>query len=137
MEKIIRRIVEELSPLNFIEGIVLGGSRATGTWTADSDVDIGVYYNPSEIDYDALNRAARQLDDNHRENLVCRAGEWGNCVNCGGWLTVEGIPVDLILRDTERVKQEIRNCEEGNIAPHYQTGHPTDISLLCTGANWR
>ena len=39
---IIQSVTEKLSSLPFIEGIVLGGSRARGTHTEDSDIDIGI-----------------------------------------------------------------------------------------------
>ena len=42
---IIQSVTEKLSSLPYIEGIVLGGSRARGTHTEDSDIDIGIYYN--------------------------------------------------------------------------------------------
>ena len=38
-EKIIKNIVEELKGCPFIKGIVLGGSRATGTAAADPDFE--------------------------------------------------------------------------------------------------
>ena len=41
---IIQSVTEKLSSLPYIEGIVLGGSRARGTHTEDSDIDIGIYY---------------------------------------------------------------------------------------------
>lgn len=44
VEKTIANIVGELKKHDFIKGIVLGGSRATGTATENSDIDIGIYY---------------------------------------------------------------------------------------------
>ena len=123
-EKIIKNIVEELKGCPFIKGIVLGGSRATGTAAADSDFDIGIYYEEGTIDYVQLNAAAKRLDDASRDNLICREGEWGPWVNCGGWLVVDGRPVDLILRNIARVKQVIEKTDAGETAAHYQTGHP-------------
>ena len=123
-DDIIKRIVVELKECPFITGVVLGGSRATGTATEDSDIDIGIYYEKSSIDFEKLNAIAAQLDDAHRENLICREGEWGNWVNCGGWLIIDGFHVDLILRDTQRVKDCIVQTDNGVISPHYQTGHP-------------
>lgn len=124
LEGILERIMTALSPLPFVEGVVLGGSRAAGTAAEDSDIDIGIYYNRETIDYDKLNEAARQLDDGGRENLVCREGGWGSWVNCGGWLIMEGIHVDLILRDMARVIAEMEACEAGHVTSNYQTGHP-------------
>lgn len=82
IEAILQTITRELRGCPFLKGIVLGGSRATGCASEGSDIDIGLYYEG--IDYARLNAIAQRLDDAHRENLVCREGEWGNWVNCGG-----------------------------------------------------
>ncbi len=124
IEKLIEKIVNEISQCTFVKGIVLGGSRATGTATESSDIDIGIYYEKAEVDFDKLNYIAQQLDDTHREGLICREGEWGNWVNFGGWLVVEGYHVDLIFRDINRVKVIVAETDRGEISSHYQTGHP-------------
>lgn len=124
MPDLLQLITDKFKPCNFIEGIVLGGSRATNTASNNSDYDIGIYYNKDCIDYGILNTIAAKIDDKHRPNLICHEGEWGNWVNCGGWLTVNNFPVDLILRDISRVKNCITQTDNGNISFHYQTGHP-------------
>ena len=121
---LIESIAEELAVLPFIQGVVLGGSRATGVSGPDSDIDIGVYYDESGPDLQALNRIAQKLDDKHRAGLIYPEGAWGSWVNCGGWLVVGGTPTDLILRDVKRVRKCIGECEQGKISPHYQAGHP-------------
>ena len=120
----IDRIAAALEPVACVRAVVLGGSRATGTATAHSDLDIGIYYDSATLDLDGLNAAARALDDAHRENLICPEGGWGPWVNCGGWLTVDGMPTDLILRDVHRVERVIDETDHGEVASHYQTGHP-------------
>lgn len=70
LEKIIKIVVEKFKNLPFVYAIVLGGSRATGTATEMSDVDIGLYYDSNIIDYRVLNTIAHQIDDDHRENLI-------------------------------------------------------------------
>lgn len=120
----IERIAAALEPLEFIHAVVLGGSRATGTATDHSDIDVGIYYDSAKLDLDRLNAVARALDDAHRENLVCPEGCWGPWVNCGGWLTVDGTPTDLILRDSARVARVIDETDRGAVAANYQTGHP-------------
>lgn len=122
-EIIARRIADALSALPCVAGVVLGGSRAVGTAVEGSDVDIGVYYGMPP-DYDALNALAARLDDRRREGLICREGGWGPWVNFGGWLSVSGVPVDLIFRDLHRVRQAVRACDEGRVSCHYQAGHP-------------
>lgn len=124
METTIRKIADHLCNCSWIEGIVLGGSRATNMSTENSDIDIGIYYHSAEMDIAEINRIASELDDLHREDLICSEGGWGNWVNCGGWLMIDGHPVDLILRDIQRVEQVIKQTEEGIFTSNYQTGHP-------------
>lgn len=122
IEKMLDKITDALRDIPGVAAVALGGSIATGTDTDASDVDIGVYYD--FLDLDALNAAARMLDDEHRENLVCDEGGWGPWVNCGGWLTMSGRSVDLILRNTGRVRQAIEDTDRGSVTGHYQPGHP-------------
>lgn len=70
VDNIIKSVAEKLSSLSYIEGIVLGGSRARGTHTEDSDIDIGIYYNSESFDINTINQFATKLDDEHRNNLV-------------------------------------------------------------------
>jgi len=122
---ILQKITDALKVLPFVRAIVLGGSRATGTAGSGSDIDVGVYYDSSEsLDYDALNAIARTLDDERRENLICHEGGWGPWVNCGGWLTIDGCPADIILRDWQRVAGVLQSSEQGQYSCHYQPGHP-------------
>ena len=121
---IIQLVTDKLSSLPFIEGIVLGGSRARGTHTRDSDIDIGIYYNSELFDLAAINQLATALDDEHRSNLVVPPGAWGDWVNGGGWLVINGYHVDLILRDKKQVEHIIKDTEQGIVTANYQTGHP-------------
>ncbi len=124
MEAVIRKIKEAYRGCSFIKGIVLGGSRATGTATEKSDIDIGIYYDAGAVDYGELNKIAGELDDEHRDNLICREGEWGKWVNCGGWLVTDGFPVDIIMRDIDKVQRIVEETDRGVFSGHYQTGHP-------------
>ena len=54
VDNVIQIVTEKLSSLPCIEGIVLGGSRARGTHTEDSDIDIGIYYNSESFDLTAI-----------------------------------------------------------------------------------
>ncbi|HHZ16691.1 MAG TPA: nucleotidyltransferase domain-containing protein [Clostridia bacterium] len=124
VDEILKAVTERLSALPCIEGIVLGGSRARGTHREDSDIDIGIYYNPASFDLAVFNRLASELDDEHRPDLVVPPGAWGDWINAGGWLVINGYHVDLILRDLKRVEQVIRDTEQGIVTTNYQTGHP-------------
>ena len=124
IDNIIQSVTEKLSSLPYIEGIVLGGSRARGTHTEDSDIDIGIYYKSESFDLTAINQIATELDDENRNNLVVPPRAWGDWVNGGGWLVINGYHVDLILRDIKRVEQIIKDTEQGIVTANYQTGHP-------------
>ncbi|MFM7679912.1 MAG: nucleotidyltransferase domain-containing protein [Roseiflexaceae bacterium] len=122
---LLAHVTHALQSLPCIDAVVLGGSQARGTATPTSDIDIGIYYGASApLDQLAINAVAQQLDDTHRANLVTAPGGWGPWVNAGGWLIIDGIPVDIILRETNRVRDVIAACEVGHISAHYQPGHP-------------
>jgi predicted nucleotidyltransferase len=121
----ITEIVAQLKTIHGIDAVVLGGSRARGTHTDVSDIDLGIYYHPSvPIDLDALTRLATAIDDEHRESLVTGFGGWGPWINGGGWLQVHGIPVDFIYRDLHKVTRILEDCRKGQIETVYQPGHP-------------
>ncbi len=124
IKTILDKIVTVLSTVSGIKAIVLGGSRARGTHSPSSDIDIGIYYDGPMLDIDALNKAAQAVDNEHRANLISPPGGWGKWVNGGGWLTIDGCSVDFILRDITRVEKVIEEGRKGVVTLHYQTGHP-------------
>ena len=76
--QIVTYIVSRLQHIKGITGIVLGGSRARGTHTEKSDVDIGIYYETENaLDISALSCLANELEDSDRQNLVTPIGGWG------------------------------------------------------------
>ena len=134
VDTIIQLVREKLSSLSYIECIVLGGSRARGTHTEDSDIDIGIYYHSESFDLITINQLAAELDDEHRSNLIAPPGAWGNWVNGGGWLIIQGHHVDLILRDIKHVEQVMKDTNQGIVTANYQTGHPHGyISVMYRG----
>jgi predicted nucleotidyltransferase len=122
---LISTIVERLKSVAGIETIVLGGSRARGTHTSTSDIDLGIYYSPSTpMDLKALAQVAAEIDDEHRDNLINSPGGWGPWINGGGWLTVNQIPVDFLYRDLDKVSRIITDNCAGRFEIAYQPGHP-------------
>jgi predicted nucleotidyltransferase len=122
---LITNIVVQLKTVPGIDAVVLGGSRARGTHTDTSDVDLGIYYRPSTpLDLSALGKVATEIDDEHRADVVTGIGGWGPWINGGGWLKVNGTPVDFLYRDLDKVEGIIKDCREGRIEKVYQPGHP-------------
>ncbi|MFI5494961.1 DNA polymerase subunit beta [Actinoplanes sp. NPDC051859] len=107
-----------------IIGVLLGGSRARGSQTSDSDTDLGLYYR-QPLDVAALDELARAVAG--PQARVTATGEWGPWVDGGGWLTVDGEPVDWIYRDIDRVVQAAVDAEHGRYAFHAQAGHPLGV----------
>ncbi|MGO1975604.1 nucleotidyltransferase domain-containing protein [Brachybacterium tyrofermentans] len=118
----LQEIAEQVVAVQGIRAVTLGGSRARGTHHADSDVDLGLYYEASALDRPALQEAASTIVGSPVD--VAGPGGWGPWVDGGAWLTVDGTPVDLILRDVDRVREQCRRARRGEFAVHHQTGHP-------------
>lgn len=79
-----------LARMDGVEAVVIGGSRAVGAVDAGSDWDLGVYYRGS-IDLAPLARYGE----------VHPSGSWGRIMNGGAWLNLEGMRVDVLLRDLD------------------------------------
>lgn len=129
VQNTVSNIVDRLKQVRGISALVLGGSRARGTESPDSDIDIGIYYDPEKgLDITQLRLVAAAIDDDHRENLVTEIGGWGPWINGGGWLKVNQFPVDFLFRDLNKVSYVIEECVMGNITMDYQPGHPHGFS---------
>ena len=125
IQTIIETIVEQVQRVDGVRAIVLGGSRARGTHTPHSDVDLGIYYHPDQpLDLKALDQIATELDDRHRPGLLTPIGGWGPWINGGGWLKVQEQPVDFLYRDLSQVASMIEACCAGQVEIVYQPGHP-------------
>ena len=107
-----------------VVGVLLGGSRARGTHTPESDTDLGLYYR-RPLGVDELGRLARAVAGPQAQ--VTEPGGWGPWVDGGGWLTVDGSAVDWIYRDLARVETAADDAEHGRYAFHQQAGHPLGV----------
>ena len=124
-DKLIQTMIDEIKTVSGVKAIVLGGSRARGTYTPSSDIDLGIYYDPNQpMDLTALGKIATRLDDEHRMDVITGFGGWGPWINGGGWLRVQSLPVDFLYKDLGRVKSYIDACLNGKVEIFYQGGHP-------------
>ena len=122
---LINTIAEQIKHIDGVSAIVLGGSRARGTHTPKSDIDLCIYYHPTHpLDLIALERVAAEIDDSHRAGLITPTGGWGPWINGGGWLTVQSQAVDFLYRDLQKVESIIGACLNGQVDMVYQPGHP-------------
>jgi hypothetical protein len=116
--------VEYLAPrLAAIPGVVavtLGGSRATGAATEDSDWDFGLYYRGALDPADVVACGW--------QGRVFAPGEWGRIVNGGAWLTVEGVKVDLVYRDLDEVLTWTIAAEGGQFEIQREVGYVAGIA---------
>ncbi|MFE2020403.1 nucleotidyltransferase domain-containing protein [Streptomyces sp. NPDC059499] len=121
-------MASRLAALPGIRAVVLGGSRARGTHRPDSDWDLGVYYRgtPGLAGLTALASGAQGSPV-----AVAGPGGWGPWVNGGAWLTVDGVAVDWILRDLDRVESVWSDCREGRFEVGVQPGHPLGFWSPC------
>lgn len=118
------RVTEALSAVRGVQAIALGGSHSRGEAGPHSDYDFGIYYDEADLDLTALEQALTALDDDHRTGLLHPPGAWGPWINGGAWLTVGGVPVDILLREIGKVEQTIRDCLAGKVTIDFQSGHP-------------
>ncbi|MEU1216170.1 nucleotidyltransferase domain-containing protein [Streptomyces sp. NPDC005790] len=121
-------MASRLVRLSGVEAVTLGGSRARGTHRPDSDWDLGVYYRGAP-DLAALTALASEVQGAPAE--VAGPGGWGTWVNGGSWLTVDGVAVDWILRDLDRVESVWSDCRAGRFEVGAQPGHPLGFWSPC------
>ncbi|MFC8723257.1 nucleotidyltransferase domain-containing protein [Kitasatospora sp. NPDC057198] len=108
-----------------IVGVCLGGSRARGTHTPDSDYDLGLYYRPGALDTGALRELAADLCGRPVE--VAEPGGWGPWVDGGAWLDIGPARVDWLYRDVQRVRHYAAEARHGRYESGQQPGHPYGV----------
>jgi hypothetical protein len=119
------RFVEKLKQVPGIVAIVAGGSIARGTADTFSDTDLGLYYDrQNPLNVGVLDAVAAECVDRRRSGLVIAIGEWGPWIDGGGWLQMDGHPVDLLYRETSKVEAVLDDVIDGRIEVAYQPGHP-------------
>ncbi|WP_030682982.1 nucleotidyltransferase domain-containing protein [Streptomyces sp. NRRL B-1347] len=102
----LRSVTERLAALPAVHAVTLGGSRAQGTHTPDSDWDVAVYYRGA---FDPADLRAVGWDGE-----VSELGDWGGGVfNGGAWLSIEGRRVDVHYRDLDVVEHELAEARQG------------------------
>ena len=124
-------LARRLTSVDGVVGVVLGGSRARGEHEPESDVDLGLYYR-DDLDIAGLGAMAREVAGPDAE--VTKLGEWGPWVDGGGWLVIggdgqagDGVHVDWIYRDVDRVRDAWARAHRGAYDWNSQVGHPLGV----------
>lgn len=124
-DPLIERLVPALSAVPGVDAVVLGGSRARGDATPESDYDFGLYFRAdAPFDVRDLRAAVAPFLDAPEEATITEIGEWGKWIVGGGWLKIGGQAVDLLFRDADGVAAVIEDAKRGIISVDYQPGHP-------------
>jgi hypothetical protein len=124
-DSVLQRLVPALADVPGVNAVVLGGSRARGTATENSDYDVGLYFSEARpLDTDRLREAVRHLVEEPSAAAVTPVGEWGPWIVGGAWLTIGGRKVDLLYRNCDAVTRVIHSCRAGLVTMDYQPGHP-------------
>lgn len=125
----LRQLADALVEVPGVTAVMLGGSRARGAERPDSDVDLGLYYR-EPLDVAGLRTLARTLAEvrsGSGDPEVTNPGEWGPWVDGGGWLAIDGMPVDWIYRNVDRVHRAWKQAQLGVFDFHFQVGHPLGV----------
>lgn len=119
------RVARRLGEVPGVLAVVLGGSRARGVAHPDSDIDLGLYYRRADPpSVPELRRAASELASEAQAGAVTELGAWGPWVDGGAWLEIDGVEVDWLYRDLDRVERVISDCRAGVVSCDYYLGHP-------------
>jgi len=126
----LHRLADRLVAVPGVVGVMLGGSRARGDARPDSDVDLGLYYR-APLDTEGLRSLARSVATSRVEQGqppdVTETGGWGRWVDGGGWMAIDGMPVDWIYREVARVRSSADLALTGDFDFHFQVGHPLGV----------
>lgn len=105
-EMFLEHVAGRLAALPAVHAVTLGGSRAQGTHTPESDWDLAVYYRGG---FDPADLRAVGW-----EGEASEIGGWGGGVfNGGAWLTVDGRRVDVHYRDLDVVEHQLAEARRG------------------------
>ncbi len=116
---IVSELVNDLSKIDGVVAIALGGSFAREKATPSSDIDIGIYYqDASPFATNDIRTLAEQHNDDSNPT-VTDFGGWGQWVDGGAWLRVSGQRVDFLYRSVDTLQNWIDQSKAGVIKLDY------------------
>lgn len=116
-------LVDALAQVPGMIAVVLGGSYASGTARATSDVDLGLYYRPAApYEIESITQIARSMAT--IPPTVTGFYEWGAWVNGGAWVHTATGKVDFLYRNLDHVERTISEAEQGIVHHDYPQQPP-------------
>jgi len=116
-------LVNALAAMPGVAAVVLGGSHARNVARPDSDVDLGLYYDPAApFRIDDIERIAQSVAV--RPPTVTNFYGWGAWVNGGAWIHTATGKVDLLYRNLAQVERTISEAEQGIVQHDYPQQPP-------------
>ena len=117
-------LVQRLSRVEGVVAQVLGGSYARGSNHAESDVDLGLYYEDVRpFSIEAIRGISESVSAGGKPT-VTDFYEWGAWVNGGAWLHTSAGKVDLLYRNLDQVRRTIDDAHRG-LSEHDYDQQPT------------
>lgn len=122
--QLLEHLVDKLKRVDGMAAIVLGGSYASGTQHAHSDLDLGLYYTEAKpFEIAEIRRIAEEVSV-AGSAAVTGFYEWGAWVNGGAWIQTPHGKVDFLYRNLEQVQRTLAEAQAG-IARHDYNQQPT------------
>jgi hypothetical protein len=110
---LLENLISQLSAIPGMAAVVLGGSYASQTQHAGSDMDIALYYHEDKpFAITDIRRTAHGISAGGAPT-VTDFYEWGAWVNGGAWIHTAQGKVDFLYRKLEQVQRTIREAQQG------------------------
>jgi hypothetical protein len=106
-------LVDQLRIVPGIVAIVLGGSYASRTHHATSDLDVGLYYREAAPFAIAPICAIASGISIQGEPTVTDFYAWGAWVNGGAWIQTAAGKVDFLYRNLDQIERTIADAQQG------------------------
>lgn len=121
---LLHQLVDELRQVPGMAAIVLGGSYASGTQHAASDLDVGLYYfENAPFAIPAIQQIAERVAGTGGAT-VTDFYAWGAWVNGGAWIHAPQGKVDFLYRNLDQIQRTFTEAQQG-IAHHDYDQQPT------------
>ena len=118
--ELLRTLLDALKGVPGVVATVLGGSYACGTQHEESDLDVGIYYEPeTPFSIGEIRRIAATVSRGDVDPIVTDFYGWGPWVNGGAWIQTSAGKLDLLYRNLRQVRQTIDEAHRGIVRHDY------------------